>query len=169
MSNDLFYFDGDEEDTKLNNNTPSKKPVKITEEEVYKELYERVNFKRKIKTSIFSQIDKDILNNISEHIMRKEMSYRVALDKLKKLYPEIEELKNKRHESLRYFLIKHKYVINEKALKTIHKSISNSEFAKNKRDRIISDVINEIFSNEEYINTLLSHPLFKEKVLSIIN
>jgi len=163
----IFFIDDDElEQDKPSSTSITKKNdtffKKVTEDEVLENLKNRVNRKRKIKTSVFSTLDKEILQNLSDYISSRQMSYRVALDKLKKLYPDNESLQTKRHESLRYFLIKHGFVNNEKALKTINKSISNSEYAKNKRKRIIEDVINELIEN--HLDRIIEHPLFIEKI-----
>jgi hypothetical protein len=107
-----------------------------------------------------------MLKTLSEYIITKKMSYRVALDKLKSLYPDNESLQKMRHESLRYYLIKHNYIINEKALETINRSISNSEFAKSKRERIINDVINELIEN--HLDKIINHPTFKKLLSQII-
>jgi hypothetical protein len=169
----IFFVDDEEElEQDKPSSTSSSKETdtffkKVSEDEVLENLKNRVNRQRKIKTSVFSSLDKEILQNLSDYISSRQMSYRVALDKLKKLYPDNQSLQTKRHESLRYFLIKHGFINNEKALKTIHKSISNSEYAKNKRKRIIEDVINELIEN--HLDKIIEHPIFIEKIKEKFN
>lgn len=164
--NDLFFIDDEEEENSSSHSPTTKeepeKIKKVTTDEVFEELYERAIRKRKIKTSVFSKLDRDILKTLSEYIVTKKMSYRVALDKLKELYPDNESLQEKRHESLRYYLIKHNFIVNEKALETINRSISKSQYARNKRERIVADVIEEIIEN--HLDKIIEHPLFQEKL-----
>lgn len=160
MAKNNIFFDDDELSELSKKEVKTSTPIKkITQEEVYQDLYNRVLFKRKIKESIFKKIDKQFLEEIGMFIMQKKMSYRGALSKIIELYPNIEGLKKIKSETLRYYLIKHGFINNEKALNTIFKSISNSGYAINKRDRIIKDVIEEILKN--HLDKIIEHPKFK--------
>ena len=160
--NDIFFDDLGKEEL------PKKKPIqkKIQATDVFEKLRNRVEKKKRIKTSVFASLDKKTLEQISLMIFNRQMTYRVALDKLRLLYKNNKELQTVRHETLRYYLIKHGYIENEKALKTINKSISNSGYAKNKREKIVSDVLKELSENDFEI--ILNNENFKRKLKEII-
>ena len=74
------------------------------------------------------------------------MSYERAFEKIKDYYQEeIPEIKNKKWQGFRYFLITRKIVHNPKSLESIQKGISKSSFAQSRRERIIKDVLEELF------------------------
>jgi len=161
MNNKNLFFEDEEilNDIKKED----RKVIKKTQKEVEEELKKKAFRKRKIKKSVFQNIDKKILEDIAKLIMTKQMSYRAALDQLKLIYTEDKGIQDlKRHESLRYYLIKKGFIRNEKALETINRNISNSEYAKSKRERIIKDVMKELLEN---IDKLLDNDIFIDKLL----
>lgn len=167
MLDDLFFVEEDKpkKDTTPTSNTPQQnKTKKISDTDIYRELEARAK-NQGIKKSIFSIIEEDILKDIGNMIEKKQMSYNIALKKLKELYPLEEKIvKLKSSNSLRYFLISKGYIYNEKALETINKSISKSGFAKSKRQRIIKDVIEDLVEN--YSEELINNPKFQESLLN---
>jgi len=143
--------------------SPSKK---ITDVEIYDNLYKKA-FKKRDKKSVFFQVDNDILTDIGKLIATKKMSYKKALDKIKELYSDNENIcKIKTSHTLRHFLITKGYVNNEKALETINKSISKSGFAKTKRERITNDVVDEIINNR--LEDIITHPTFKDILKTVL-
>jgi hypothetical protein len=144
-----------------------KKSIQERSEEIIKEAEEKYNrrYKRKINPSVYSKVDKEDLEELADLISMKKLSYKQAFKKLCEMekYIDFEDLQTKKHQSLRSYLILHKFVYNPKVLANMQKSISNSGYAKNKRDRIISDVINQII--EEDFNLLLENKKFQSKMI----
>lgn len=126
-----------------------------TEQRVQEKIGElKAKAKPKYKSSIYDKIDKEDIYILADLINKKVLSYQRAHQRLVEVYSEdIPELKTHKWHSFRYYLIKREILDRPESLKSINKAISKSGFALSRRDRIVSDVIEDIFEN--HIDRLL--------------
>jgi len=126
----------------------NKENIQQRVQEKIKELTEKVERKTQYKKSVYEKIEKEDLFVIGDLITQKVLSFERAFERIKEVYgEEVPEIKTMKWHSFRYFLITRKIVHNPKSLESIHKGISKSAFAQSRRERIVKDVIEELFEN----------------------
>lgn len=125
-----------------------------------------VNSKKKArKKSEFVIVPKEDMEFFGKMIMLKQISYSKLLDKIKEIHPEI---KTKRPETLRYYMITNHFVLNEKSLDNINFNVEKTKLVQKKRDKIIESLMEKLLTEEDFLKRLFEIPFVKDKIKEII-
>lgn len=116
------------------------------------------------KKSEFTVVDKEEMEFYGKMIMLKQISYNKLLERIKEDYPDI---KTKRPETLRYFMITNHFVLNEKSLDNINLNVEKTKLVQKKREKILESLMEKMLKEEEFLDKLFEIPFVKRKIQDI--